>query len=130
MGFSFEDEGHKQYRAPHSKVQLYTLGILGPNLISWSSCNQLVVPTTSTKVEYKALENGAAEATWVKSFLKKLGVCQPRPRVLWCDNLEATYLTTNLVFHARMKHIEVNCHFVREKVEMGALDVRFISSND
>ena len=53
-----------------------------------------------------------------------------RPPVLWCDNLGATYLTTNPVFHARTKHIEVDFHFLREKVAMGALDVCFISSND
>jgi hypothetical protein len=48
--------------------------------------------------------------------------------VLWCDNLGATYLTTNPVFHAPTKPIEVNFHFVREKVAQGALDVRFVSS--
>jgi hypothetical protein len=34
------------------------------------------------------------------------------------------------VFHARTKHIEVDFHFVREKVALGALDVRFIASGD
>ena len=57
-------------------------------------------------------------------------MCQPRPPVLWCDNLGAKYLTANLVFHARTKHIEMDFHSVREKVAMGALDVLFISTND
>lgn len=60
----------------------------------------------------------------------ELGVHQPRPLVLWFDNLGATHLTANPMFHARTKHIEVDFHFVREKVVMGALDVHFISSND
>lgn len=63
-------------------------------------------------------------------MLKELGVCQTRAPVLWCDNLGATYLTANPMFHARTKHIEVDFHFVKENVAMGALDVRFIFSND
>jgi histone deacetylase 1/2 len=59
-----------------------------------------------------------------------LGVQQPRAPSLWCDNLGATYLAANPVFHARTKHIEVDFHFVRERVAMKALDIRFINSKD
>ena len=103
---------------------------VGPNLISWSSKKQPTVSRSSTEAEYKALANGAAEAIWVESLLKELGVSQQRVPVLWCDNLGATYLTANPVFHARTKHIEIDFHFVRERVASGALEVRFISSND
>jgi hypothetical protein len=50
--------------------------------------------------------------------------------VLWCDNLGATYLSANLTFHARMKHIEVDYHFVLEQVVKGLLDIKFISTSD
>lgn len=66
----------------------------------------------------------------VQSLLNELGVCQPRPQVLWCDNLGATYLTTIPVFHAQTKNIEVDFQFFIEKVAMGALEVCFISSKD
>lgn len=102
----------------------------GPTLISWSARKQPTVSRSSTEAEYKALANGTAEATWLQSFLRELRVSQPRAPVLWCDNLGATYLTANPVFHARTKHIEVDFHFVREKVAMKALEVRFISSAD
>ena len=103
---------------------------LGPNLISWSSRKQPTISRSSTEAEYKALANRTTETVWIQSLLKELGVHQSRPPVLWCDNLGATYLTTNPIFHARTKHIEVDFHFVREKVAISALDVRFISSND
>jgi hypothetical protein len=103
---------------------------VGPNLISWSSKKQPTVSRSSTEAEYKALANGAAEAMWVCSLLRELGVTQRQAPILWCDNLGATYLTANPVFHARTKHIEIDFHFVREQVADGALVVRFISSND
>jgi hypothetical protein len=52
-----------------------------------------------------------------------LGVQQPCSVCLWCDNLGATYLTANPVFHVKMKHVEVDCHFVHERVADKLLDV-------
>jgi hypothetical protein len=103
---------------------------VGPNLVSWSSKKQPTVSRSSTEAEYKALANGAAEAIWVESLLKELGVSRQRAAILWCDNLGATYLTANPVFHARTKHIEIDFHFVRERVASGDLNVRFISTSD
>lgn len=103
---------------------------VGSNLVSWSSKKQPTVSRSSTEAEYKALANGAAEAMWIDTLLQELGVIRQRVPILWCDNLGATYLTANPVFHARTKHIEIDFHFVRERVADGALEVRFISSND
>jgi hypothetical protein len=103
---------------------------LRDNLVSWSSRKQATVSHSSTEAEYKALTNVTAEMIWVQSLLKELGVFQHKPPRLWCDNLGATYLASNLVFHARTKHIEVDFHFVREQVARKALDIRFISSKD
>jgi hypothetical protein len=57
-------------------------------------------------------------------------VFQAQAPTLWCDSLGATFLAANPMFHARMKHIEIDFHFVREKVAAGTLKVRFISSRD
>lgn len=72
----------------------------------------------------------AAELTWLQALLRELGVSTQASPTLWCDNLGATYLSANPVFHACTKHIEIDFHFVREKVSKGELQVRFISTND
>jgi hypothetical protein len=72
------------------------------------------VSRSSTEAEYRALANAMTEVIWVQSVLKELGIKQPPTVVLWCDNLGGKYLSANLMFHARMKHIEVDYHFVHE----------------
>jgi histone deacetylase 1/2 len=66
----------------------------------------------------------------VQSLLRELGISQNQPLVLWCDNIGATYLSANHVFHARTKHIEVDFYFVREQVTQKLLQIKFISSKD
>jgi hypothetical protein len=103
---------------------------LGPNLISWSARKQATVSRSSTEAEYKALANATAEVMWVRKILDELRIARPSVAQLWCDNLGATYLSANPVFHARTKHIEIYYHFVREQVAKKLLDIRFISTTD
>lgn len=103
---------------------------LGSNLISWSSRKQATVSRSSTEAEYKSLANATAEMIWVQKLLSELRIPHASTTLLWCDNLGATYLSANPVFHARTKHIEIDYHFVRERVASKLLDVRFVSSSD
>ena len=63
-------------------------------------------------------------------MLTELGLHHPRAASLWCDNLGATYLNANHVFHSRTKHIEIDYHFVRERVANKLLNVRFVPTGD
>jgi hypothetical protein len=103
---------------------------LGCNLFSWTVKKQPMVSRSSTESEYKVLANATAELFWIQSLLKELGVFLPTAPILYCDNIGATYLTSNLVFHARTKHIEVDYHFVRDRVAQKSLTVKFLSSKD
>jgi hypothetical protein len=103
---------------------------LGSNLILWSARKQPMVSKSSTEAEYKAMTNLTSEIIWVQTLLRELKIPHPLAASLWCDNLGATYMSVTLVFHARMKHIEIDYHFGRERVARRQLDIRFISSSD
>lgn len=90
---------------------------LGSNLVSWSAKKQVTVARSSTEAEYKALANATAELVWLMQLLQHLHVSPSNSiPTLWCDNSSAISLASNPVFHARTKHVEVDFHFVREKV--------------
>ena len=76
------------------------------------------------------MANATAEIIWIQSIMKELGVKSKQAPCLWYDNLGATYLSANLVFHDRTKHIEIDFHFVRERVAQKKLDIRFVHSKD
>jgi hypothetical protein len=103
---------------------------VGSNLVSWHAKKQATVSRSSTKAEYKSLANATAEVMWIQTLLDELGGSQSKAAVLWCDNIRATYLSANPVFYARTKHIEVDYHFVRERVARKLLDIKFISSGE
>jgi hypothetical protein len=74
--------------------------------------------------------NITVEIMWIQILLRELQVPCPSMAKLWCDNLCAKYLSINPVFHIRIKHIEVDYHFVREQVAQKLLEIDFVSSRD
>ena len=92
---------------------------LGDNLVSWSSKRQHTVSRSSAEAEYRAVANGVAEASWLRQLLMELRHPPRRAILVYCDNISAVYLSTNPVQHERTKHVEIDLHFVRERVALG-----------
>ncbi|XP_023891177.1 uncharacterized mitochondrial protein AtMg00810-like [Quercus suber] len=103
---------------------------LGYNPITWSAKKQDTISRSSTESEYRALATTATELYWLRQVLRDLGVFLPVPPKLWCDNVLALAIASNLVFHARTKHIEVDYHFVKEKVLRKDLQVKYTTTSD
>jgi hypothetical protein len=76
------------------------------------------------------MADATAEIMWVQAVLQELRIPCPLSARLWCDNMGAKYLASNPVFHGRMKHVEIDYHFIRDRVVKKLLDVRFISTDD
>lgn len=103
---------------------------LGSSLISWSAKKQSVVAKSSTEAEYRALAMVTAELYWLRMLLQHLHICISTVPTIWCDNNGAIALASNPIFHARTKHIEVDFHFIREKVANRDVSLRFLPSLD
>ena len=102
---------------------------LGDNLISWSSKRQSTVSRSSAEAEYRAVANRVAEATWLRQLLQELRAPLRRATLVYCDNISAVYMTFNPVQHQRTKHIEIDLHFVRERVAVGDLRVLHVPTS-
>ncbi|TXG71321.1 hypothetical protein EZV62_006256 [Acer yangbiense] len=103
---------------------------IGANPISWSSKKQRTVARSSTEAEYRAIASTAAEVNWITNLLAELHVPLTAPPTIYCDNIGATYLSANPVFHSRMKHIAIDFHFVRDQVEKKRLRVTHVHTGD
>ncbi|CAL9029103.1 unnamed protein product [Prunus brigantina] len=101
---------------------------LGTNPISWSSKKQQSVSRSSTEVEYRAMALIAAKIVWLQQLLTDLHCPLVKKPVLGCDNISAMALSSNHVLHSRAKHIEIDCHFVRQRVTRRDFLLQHVSS--
>ena len=72
----------------------------------------------------------STDITWVQQLRSELGISQFRAPIIWYDNISVSALASNLVHHAQTKHIEIDIHFVRDKVLSGQLEIRYVPSTD
>ncbi|CAA7043802.1 unnamed protein product [Microthlaspi erraticum] len=96
---------------------------LGDNLISWSSKRQPTVSRSSAEAEYRGVANVVAETIWVRNLLLEIHCPIQTATIVYCDNVSAVYLSTNPIQHQRTKHVELDIHFVREKLALGQVRV-------
>ncbi|KAI0510232.1 hypothetical protein KFK09_010833 [Dendrobium nobile] len=103
---------------------------LGLSIISWSVKKQNVVARSSTEAEYWAIASAAAKVTWLRRLLQDFNCTQPTATSLLCDNTSAIALANNPVFHAGTKHIEVDCHFIRNYMKDKSIRLHYITTKD
>ena len=94
---------------------------------SWCSKKKTTFALSITKAEYKAWAYATCEAIWLKRLLADLQVYEKKV-ILMFDNMSSIYLPNYLVFHTRSKHIEVQYHYVREKVVAKEINIHHVST--
>ena len=102
--------------------------MVGGAAVAWSSKKQTIVTTSSTEAEYIAVSEAAREAVWLRSLLRELELLPSGPTTVYCDNNGAIALSFDQAFHARVKHVDVRYHFIREQVDANHLTVKRVSS--
>jgi hypothetical protein len=97
---------------------------LGDNLVSWSLKRQNTVSRSSAEAEYRAVANAVAKATWRRQLLSELHTPLCKATLVYCDNISTVYMSLKPVHHQCTKYVEINLHFVRERVAL--CDVRVL----
>ncbi|RVX16620.1 Retrovirus-related Pol polyprotein from transposon RE2 [Vitis vinifera] len=140
QGVLYENRGHTQVvgytdanwvDSPTDRCSISGYCVfIGGNLISRKSKKQDVVARSSAEAEYRAMALATCELIWLKHLLRELRFEKDEQMKLICDNQAALHIASNPVFHERTKHIEVDCHFIREKIASGCVATSFVNSND
>ncbi|KAK2981051.1 hypothetical protein RJ640_007654 [Escallonia rubra] len=99
------------------------------NLVTWRSKKQSVVARSSAEAEYRAMAQGICEMMWLKRVLEELRRSVTMPMKLYCDNKAAINIASNPVQHDRTKHVEIDRHFIKEKIEAGTICMPFVPTS-
>jgi hypothetical protein len=103
---------------------------IGKYLISWRAKKQATVSRSSSEAEYRVFSSATCELQWLLYLLSELKIQLTNTPILYCDNQSAVHIASNPVFHERTKHLDIDCHLVREKVMKGIVKLLPVSTHD
>lgn len=85
---------------------------------------------STAEAEYRAMALAVCEVMWVKQLLKDLGIKEKEGTAIQCDNQAAIAIAANPVQHERTKHVEIDCHFIRDKAKQGDIKPTYVASSE
>ncbi|KAL0416583.1 UNVERIFIED_CONTAM: Retrovirus-related Pol polyprotein from transposon RE1 [Sesamum latifolium] len=100
---------------------------LGSSIISWKTKKQATVSRSSAEAEYRSIASTVSGLLWISYLLRDFQLPVQRPIPFWCDNKATLHITANPVFHERTKHLDIDCHLVRDQFKAGFISPSHIS---
>ena len=139
-GILYKNYGHTDIEcfcdADHAgckKTRRSTTGycvFVGGNLVSWRSKKQGVASHSSAEAEYRAMASGVYELLWIQHVLKELKQPVNEPMRFYCNNKATISIAHNQVQHDQTKHVEIDRHYIKEKVEAGIMTLTNVRSSE
>ena len=102
---------------------------LGPSLISWKSKKQVTISKSMAEAEYRSMSFACSAVIWLRRLLQEFNIFTKAHTPLYADNTSAIRIAKNTVFHERTKHIEIDCHFIRQHFVCEDISLPYISSS-
>lgn len=100
------------------------------NLVTWRSKKQSVVARSSAESELRSLAHGVCEGMWLKKLLEDFKIKIDGLVKILCDNKSAISMAKDPVQHDKTKHVEIDRHFLSEKIEEKVISLLYVSSAD
>ena len=104
--------------------------LVGGNLVTWRSQKQRVVSLSSAEAEYRGMTHTSSEMLWVRSLLQEHGFPVQEAMPMYCDNQATIFIANNPTFHERTKHIEIDCHAIRDRVFAGLISTPHVGTTN
>jgi hypothetical protein len=131
----------------HIKIEVYTdadwarclddrkstsgyYSFVGGNLVFWRSKKHNVVARSTAEAEYRAMTQSVSEELWLCKLLQELRLLEDKPIMLYCDNKAAINITNNSVQHDRTKHVEIDRHLIKDKINEVIVCMFFIGTKE
>ena len=101
---------------------------LGNSLVSWKSKKHNVMSYSSAEGEYRSMVVALKKLKWIKSLMFTIDFEHSGAMDLYCDSQSVLHIAANLVFHKRMKYVELDCHFIRDDIQAGIVRTKYAST--